>query len=139
MIDQIFEYNMNKTERITPEMIDSLKKGEIFVFGSNMYGNHAGGAARFAVQRFGAIWGQGEGLQGQSYAIPTMEGMSNMIPAINRFIAFAKEHQEFRFYVTAIACGIAGYTPEEIAPHFKDAASLENVCLPLSFWDVIGG
>ena len=120
-------------------MIESLKEGEIFVFGSNMYGNHAGGAARFAVLRFGAIWGQGEGLQGQSYAIPTMEGMSNMIPAINRFVAFAREHQELRFYVTAIACGIAGYTPEEIAPHFKDAAGLKNVCLPLSFWEVIEG
>ena len=128
---------MANPERITPEMIDSLKKGEIFVFGSNMYGNHAGGAARFAVLRFGAIWGQGEGLQGQSYAIPTMEGMSNMIPAINRFIAFAREHQELRFYVTAIACGIAGYTPEEIAPHFKEVTSLENVCLPLSFWKMI--
>lgn len=134
MIDQIIEFNMNKTERITPEMIDSLNKGEIFVFGSNMYGNHAGGAARFAVQRFGAIWDQGEGLQGQSYAIPTMEGMSNMIPAINRFIVFAKEHQELKFYVTAIGCGIAGYTPEEIAPHFRDAVELDNVCLPLSFW-----
>ena len=130
---------MNQPERITPEMIDSLKKGEIFVFGSNMYGNHAGGAARFAVQRFGAIWGQGEGLQGQSYAIPTMEGMSNMIPAINRFTAFAREHKELRFYVTAIACGIAGYTPDEIAPQFKDAARLENVCLPRSFWEVIEG
>ena len=130
---------MNKTERITPEMIESLKEGEIFVFGSNMYGNHAGGAARFAVLRFGAIWGQGEGLQGQSYAIPTMEGMSNMIPAINRFIAFAREHQELRFYVTAIACGIAGYTPEEIAPHFRNAVNLKNVCLPLSFWKVIEG
>lgn len=130
---------MVRHERITPEMIDFLKEGEIFVFGSNVHGNHAGGAARFAVQRFGAIWGQGEGLQGQSYAIPTMEGMSNMIPAINRFIAFAKEHQELRFYVTAIACGIAGYTPYEIAPHFKDAVALENVCLPLSFWKVIEG
>ena len=62
-----------------------------------------------------------------------------MIPAINRFIAFAKEHQELKFYVTAIACGIAGYTPDEIAPHFKDAVSLQNVCLPLSFWNVIEG
>lgn len=130
---------MATPQRITSEMIDSLREGEIFVFGSNVHGNHAGGAARFAVLRFGAIWGQGEGLQGQSYAIPTMEGMSNMIPAINRFIAFAKEHQELRFYVTAIACGIAGYTPDEIAPHFKDAVNLQNVCLPLSFWKVIEG
>ena len=58
----------------TPERISALKPNEIFVFGSNLAGMHGGGAARIAYDRFGAIWGQGVGLQGQSYAIPTMQG-----------------------------------------------------------------
>ena len=67
--------------RITPKWITSLQKDEVFVFGSNINGMHGGGAARVAMDKFGAIWGQGEGLQGQSYAIPTMEGLANIPPA----------------------------------------------------------
>ena len=58
--------------KYTPEFIDELESNEIFVFGSNLAGMHGGGAARFAYKRFGAVWGQGVGLQGQSYAIPTI-------------------------------------------------------------------
>ena len=123
--------------RITPSGVNVLNPGEVFVFGSNSEGNHLGGAARAAKEKFGAVWGIGEGLQGQSYAIPTMEGLKNMIPAIERFTSFAKQHQELKFYVTAIGCGIAGYLPEEVAPHFIQAASFPNVFLPLSFWKVI--
>ena len=120
-------------ERITPERISSLQPGEIFVFGSNSFGQHAGGAARFALDHFGAEWGNGEGLQGQSYAIPTMEGLDSTKQAVERFIAFAKGHPELTFLVTPIGCGIAGYTPLEIAPFFADARSLANVYLPASF------
>lgn len=60
--------------RTTSDRITALRPGEIFVFGSNLGGLHGGGAARLAWQRFGAVWGQGVGLQGQSYAIPTMQG-----------------------------------------------------------------
>ena len=70
---------------------------------------------------FGAVWGIGEGLQGKSYAIPTMEGLENLAPAIQRFTSFAKQHKELKFFVTAIGCGIAGYQPEEIAPLFWEA------------------
>ena len=125
-------------DRVSPWMIVQLQPDEIFVFGSNVNGAHAGGAARTAVEKFGAIWGQGEGLQGQSYAIPTMEGLDSMEAAINRFIEFAELHQEYKFLVTPIGCGIAGYSPIQIAPLFRHAVHLENVCLPESFWDVLG-
>ena len=119
--------------RITPDYISELRPNEVFVFGSNARGMHYGGAAAFAVGRFGAIMGQGEGLQGHSYAIPTMEGMENMRAAVDRFIAFAQEHPELTFLVTPIGCGIAGYSPEDIAPLFVAAKTLDNVHLPESF------
>lgn len=111
--------------------ITELDDGEVFVFGSNGYGAHNGGAAAMAVVKFGAVMGQAEGLQGQSYAINTMDGMDVMAEQIARFIEFAKEHPELKFLVTEIGCGIAGYTPKDVAPLFKDMP--ENVVLPGSF------
>ena len=124
--------------RVAPDNIKSLEANEIFVFGSNAGGYHGGGAAAFAMHRFGAIWGQGEGLQGQSYAIPTMEGKESMRAAIDRFTQFADQHPELRFLVTRVGCGIAGYSVREVAPLFKGCISLENVALPSDFWDVLG-
>lgn len=123
----------------TPDgRIKSMYDNQVFVFGSNLQGNHAAGAARDAVRCFGAIWGQGEGLQGQSYAIPTMHGGPLQIkPYVDRFITFAKEHQELTFLVTRIGCGIAGLKAIEIAPLFKDALPLDNVRLPRSFAMII--
>ena len=123
--------------RITPENITALGENEVFVFGSNAEGKHAGGAARFAKERFGAVWGIGEGLQGKSYAIPTMEGLENIPKAVDRFTSFARQHSELTFLVTAVGCGIAGYRPDEIAPFFVQASRLKNVLLPRSFWSVI--
>ncbi|MBP3823184.1 MAG: hypothetical protein J6I36_07180 [Bacteroidaceae bacterium] len=124
----------------TPERITELKPNEIFVFGSNLAGAHGGGAARLAYNRFGAIWGQGVGLQGQSYGIPTMHGGVEAIkPYVDEFIAFAKEHQELKFLVTKIGCGIAGFTIEEIAPLFREAIDVENVILPEDFVEVLYG
>ena len=123
--------------RITPDYISELRPNEVFVFGSNVRGMHYGGAAAFAVGRFGAIMGQGEGLQGRSYALPTMEGIENMRASVDRFIAFAQEHPELTFLVTPIGCGIAGYSPEDIAPLFVAAKTLDNVHLPESFWKYI--
>lgn len=123
--------------RITPSEINVLAPDEIFVFGSNFQGRHMGGAARTARERFGAVMGIGEGLQGRSYAIPTMEGLENIGPAVGRFTSFARQHSELKFLVTAVGCGIAGYKAEEIAPMFTEAASLGNVYLPLSFWKII--
>ena len=124
--------------RVTPQLIRQLGENEIFVFGSNANGYHRGGAAAFAMREFGAVWGQGEGLQGQSYAIPTTEGMNQLREAVNRFMAFADQHQELRFLVTMIGCGNAGYSPRDIAPLFKGCIDLENVALPIEFWSVLG-
>lgn len=126
---------MMEKERITSENITSLKENEIFVFGSNLAGMHGGGAARVAYNKFGAIWGQGVGLQGQSYGIPTMHGgVVRIQPYVDEFIIFAEEHPEMHFLVTRVGCGIAGFKDEEIAPLFKRAMALENVSLPESFW-----
>ena len=124
--------------RVTHNHIVHLEDNEIFVFGSNAGGHHGGGAAAYAMRKFGAVWGQGEGPQGQSYAIPTMEGIADMEEAIKRFTSFAAEHSELRFLVTRIGCGIAGYSASQIAPLFKDCIPLENVALPSDFWDVLG-
>ena len=118
----------------TPDRITELKENEIFVFGSNLAGSHGGGAAWLAYQRFGAIWGQGVGLQGKSYAIPTMQGgVETIKPYVDEFIGFARQHPELRFLVTRIGCGIAGFRSEEIAPLFADAIDMENVILPEDF------
>lgn len=118
----------------TPDFIRELKENEIFVFGSNLAGAHGGGAARVAMEKFGAEWGKGVGLQGQSYAIPTMQGGVDTIrPYVDDFIAFAQEHPELKFYVTRIGCGIAGFLDSDIAPLFKESLPLENVILPRSF------
>ena len=128
------------TQRITPNRISQLAANEIFVFGSNLQGHHYGGAARIAEEKFGAIFGQGVGLQGQSYAIPTMHGGVDVIkPYVDEFIEFAKQHPELIFYVTRIGCGIAGFKDNEIAPLFRGAIGIENIALPQSFMDVIGG
>lgn len=124
--------------RISPDRIDKLRADEIFVFGSNLAGMHAGGAARLAWQKFGAVWGQGVGLQGQSYAIPTMQGgVETIRPYVEEFVGFAKRHPQLRFLVTEIGCGIAGFTPREIAPLFEAARMVENICLPERFWQVL--
>ena len=125
-------------QRVSNDRIDHLEENEIFVFGSNVSGYHGGGAAAYAVREFGAIWGQGEGLQGQSYAIPTMEGIAEMSEAIRRFTSFAAEHPELRFLVTRIGCGIAGYSVGQVAPLFKECIPLENVALPFDFWEALG-
>ena len=82
--------------------------------------------------------GQGVGLQGQSYAIPTMQGgVETIEPYVTEFIAFAKAHQELFFYVTRIGCGIAGFRDKEIAPLFADAIDVDNICLPETFVKVL--
>ena len=120
--------------QFTPDFITELKENEIFVFGSNLQGMHGGGAARLAYEKFGAIWGQGVGLQGQCYGIPTMHGgVEDIKPYVDEFIEFAKSHPELTFLVTRIGCGIAGFRDEEIAPLFKECIEIDNVILPRSF------
>lgn len=122
--------------KYTPEHISSLAHNEIFVFGSNLAGRHGGGAAYAAYKKFGAVWGQGVGLFGQSYAIPTMQGGVDTIrPYVDEFILFAKARPELTFYVTRIGCGIAGFRDADIAPLFAAALALPNVILPRTFVD----
>ena len=137
------EISMNNKESIrrsTPDHITTLQPNEIFVFGSNLRGMHGGGAARMARLCFGAVMGQGTGLQGQSYAIPTMQGGTDTIrPYVDEFITFAQQHPDKTFLVTRIGCGIAGFDADEIAPLFAKAVDVANIYLPDDFWDTLTG
>lgn len=101
----------------------------IFVFGSNLAGRHGKGAALYARQHHGAIYGQGIGRQGNSYAIPTKDYYLNTLPLeeieryVRYFLIYAEQHPELTFQVTRIGCGLAGYSNHQIAPFFKDAPS----------------
>ena len=133
----------NEYMGFTPDYIDALLPRQIFVFGSNALGYHTGGASGTARKKFGAVWGQPEGLQGQSYAIPVDYGKNvrkdaEVKAAVDRFIAFAKEHEDLFFFVTRVGCGIAGYHDEEMAQYFKAALDLKNISLPKSFVDALG-
>lgn len=121
--------------RITPGKISRLKPCEVFVFGSNIAGRHNGGAARTARHHFGAMYGVGEGPQGQSYAIPTVGcGYRDTEMAVQRFIFFAKANPTLRFFVTPIGCGHGGWAPRDMARLFADAVDVDNICLPKEFW-----
>ncbi len=124
--------------RIASDRIAELGEKEIFVFGSNIQGAHGGGAAWFAHRQFGAEWGVGEGLTGRTYALPTMEGKAALKKAVEHFTDCARLHPELTFLVTAVGCGIAGYSPADVAPLFRTAAELENVYLPQAFVDAMG-
>lgn len=99
----------------------------VFVFGSNLAGRHGKGAALEARQRWGAIYGQGEGRQGDSYAIPTKDGglrvldLYQIANGVANFLLHARAHPNDSFLVTAIGCGLAGYRPDQIVPLFDDA------------------
>ncbi|SEA60635.1 hypothetical protein SAMN04487990_12029 [Bizionia paragorgiae] len=130
---------LSLTKRISQKWIDKLEDNEIFVFGSNLDGLHGGGAAAVA-RKWGAIWGQGVGLQGQTYAIPTMQGgVETIEPYVDEFLTFAKSRPNLKFLVTEIGCGIAGFTVEQIAPLFKNSLdeNIENIFLPESFYKIL--
>lgn len=110
--------------------------GRVFVFGSNLAGIHGAGAAKTA-RGYGAVWGKGEGLMGNTYAIPTKNGMLNTLPLeevrshVSRFVQFAKDNKDLTFFVTRIGCGLAGFTDYDIAPLFKEAP--DNCELPIGW------
>lgn len=128
-------------KRITPKIVKNLKENEIFVFGSNRQGRHGKGAALTARTKFGAIYGQATGLQGNSYAIITKELRSNFEPVslqeikqgIDNFIIFAKDNKDLIFYVVELGCNLAYFKCEEIAPLFKEALNIDNIYLPEKF------
>lgn len=126
----------------TPDYIDRLLPNQIFVFGSNTLGYHTGGASGTARKRFGAVWGQAEGLQGQSYAIPVDFGKgirkdTEVKASVEKFIAFAKENEKLFFFVTRVGCGLGGYRDDEMAQFFRNALGVKNICMPKSFVDAL--
>ena len=128
----------------TPEFVESLKDGQVFVFGSNLIGYHSGGASLVAMQRFGAVWGQAEGPQGQCYAIPVdirgeaVENVSAYMKRhIDKFLSYAKAHPELSFLVIRVGCGNAGFDEEFVAPIFKEVMQMDNVSLPKSFVEIL--
>ena len=124
--------------RITPRPVVELKRDEVFVFGSNIKGLHTGSAAKQAL-KWGAQMGVASGLMGQSYGIPTVgvHGLAAIEGYVNQFVEYVKANDHVTFYVTAIGCGSAGFTPEQIAPLFKVLVEETNVYLPESFWQVL--
>lgn len=115
----------------TPDVIGELEPGQVFVFGSNVQGFHFGGAARVAFDLFGAVWGEGEGLFGVSYALPTMEGFQALSGAVARFLVFAASEPGLTFLVTRVGTGIAGHAVADVAPLF--VGHPVNVVLPVEF------
>lgn len=134
---------MQNQKRISDSFIVELGKNEIFVFGSNESGIHGGGAARTATYKFKAQMGVGFGMTGRCFAIPTKDWEVKTLPLeaiefyVKRFIAYAKANQKFKFLVSEVGCGLAGYNPGQIAPFFKEALELENVYLPESFYNIL--
>ncbi len=141
---------MSIKNRITPENIQELKKYEIFVFGSNLAGIHGAGAAKLAHDKNWAKYGKGYGIHWSdsgdmigSFAIPTKGLEIETLPLswilyyVKHFKEYAKKFPQLTFLVTEIGCGLAGYTPENIAPFFFNVVKQENIHLPQRFWDVI--
>lgn len=121
-------------------------KRRIFVFGSNREGRHGLGAALHALEQWGAVLGQAEGLQGNSYGIVTKElrrwkpkvSLVEVAEGIERFLAFVRAHPTWEFILTPIGCGLAGFTVEQIAPMFAFYPALPNLVIPPEFRDIVG-
>ena len=134
---------INWEHRVTPSKITTLEPNQIFGFGSNRGGRHGAGAAKQAM-KWGAIMNRIEGIQGQTYAIPTKNAaITQTLPLaeiqkyVNKYIAFAKENPELVFLTTEIGCGLAGCQPSEIAPMFIEAVEVDNIHLPQRFWNCL--
>lgn len=132
--------------RLTPDRIEALMEHQIFVFGSNTEGRHGKGASLTALQKFGAVYGQSKGLQGNSYAIITKDltkpftermrsvSLESIQLQVDELIQFAKKSDYLTFFVTEIGCNLAGFRVREIAPMFSAAKDVENIYLPRKFW-----
>ena len=125
--------------RVSAKHIDKLEDDEVFVFGSNTEGMHAGGAARMAMN-WGAVYGKAFGLQGKTFAIPTVDytrsgkmSIDEIKKYVDEFLDFTIKNKDKKFLVTEIGCGIAGFKVSEIAPLFRKALEYSNVYLPERF------
>lgn len=125
--------------KYTPEYITQLKENECFVFGSNLKGQHGGGAAAIAHKKWGAKWGKGIGHSGQTYAIPTKRDFAHTMPVdeigpfVNQFILYAKNNPDINFIVTKLGTGLAGIKIEDMKPLFEAAKNIPNIILPIEF------
>lgn len=144
-------------KKFTPEKIEELNVNEVFVFGSNIQGEHVGGAAAFANKVLGAEMGCGFGFCDfacKTYAIPTcirvwdgsikkfrvtkpFDNVNQIKPFVDAFISDAKNIGNKTFYVTKIGCGIAGFKINEVAELFRPCLDMDNVILPKEFVDYI--
>lgn len=134
---------VSSQKRITPNHIIELPPGHVFVFGSNTAGRHGKGAAKTALT-WGAVWGQGSGLMGRTYGIPTKPhnvtqrlSIDQIQRYVDEFIQFARNNPDLTFLVTEIGCGLAWYRPKDIAPLFIKARDVHNIHLPERFWRFI--
>lgn len=132
-------------DRTTPDFITELRDNEVFVFGSNTAGRHGKGAAKTAM-KWGAKYGIGEGLQGNTYALPTVNAsitnklsLEKIKKCVDNFIECAKQNPDKIFLVTEVGCGLAGWTVKDIAPLFENTVDIENIYLPKKFWHKIKG
>ncbi len=129
--------------RVTDEKTSKLAENEVFVFGSNLAGIHGAGAARFAMDNFGAEYGVGEGFTGQCWALPTknkdiqVRDLLSIDKSIYKLREAVVANPDKFFIITAIGCGLAGLKAEDIAPTFEDFLEFENISLPQSFIDVL--
>jgi transcriptional regulator with XRE-family HTH domain len=131
-LDALNQVQRRVVDSMTPSSrIERLAPNGVFVFGSNARGIHDGGAARQAYEKFGAVWGQGHGHHGDSYAIDTMSGFPTLAAEVDTFLDYARQHPQLTFHVTPIGTGIAGYRVDQIAPLFADKPG--NVVLPPEF------
>lgn len=130
-------------EKTITGMITRLEPNEVFVFGSNLGGRHGAGAARLA-RNWGAEWGNPVGLQGRTYAIPTVDAsvrntlsIDEIRPYADGFIQFARAHPELIFLLTDVGCGLAGLRADEVAPLFRDALQIPNIRIHHKFMAVL--
>lgn len=136
--DQDFFNEKAKSRRITPGYIHRLLPNEIVVFGSNILGHHNGSLAEKAVNEWGAVNGRPNGRQGQCYAIATdVATLDSIRFQVQGFIEYARSNPHLLFLVTRIGCANAGWHAGRIAPLFRDAGNVPNICLPQEFWDIL--
>ena len=135
--NETMNLNPAYADRVTPAKVKYLQPGEVFVFGSDEQGSHGGGAAYVAVKKFGAQVGVPFGLQGQSFAVPTVGdgiGPHEIAQGFHRLVEFAEAHPEMTFFVTALGCGHGGYEPEFISRYLEEGIPVKNIHYPLVFW-----
>lgn len=131
--------------RVTPEKLTDIGREDNILIGTNEAGIHGAGIARYAYDHWGASLGQGFGPMGNCFGLPTKDWEIQSLPLdvinnyVERYIDWTQLLRNYKWknYVTQVGCGLAGFTPEEIAPMFAKCIKYNNIWLPQSFIDVI--